>query len=118
MLFPLFEFEMVILPSEPAAAPSRRESNWSVLLTLIAAPPVFVLVALGLDKVVEAIVVLLVPPAVDKVGDLTVVFVVPLVLDKVWEPTVVLVFVLVVLVVVESVTGGGGSSKAGALLSG
>ena len=77
---------MVILPSEPAAAPSKRESNWSVLLTLIAAPPVFVLVGLGLDTVVEAIFVLVVPLVVDRVADLTVVLVVSLVLHLIVYP--------------------------------
>jgi len=89
------------------------ESNSAVLLTLIVVLVAFVLVVLLLDRVVELIFVLVVPLVVAKVGDLTVVVVVLLVVERVGD----LMLVLVVLVV-ERVAGGGGSSNAGALLSG
>ena len=99
-LLVLFEPEIVAFPSGPTDAPSRRESNSAVLLTLIVALVAFVLVVLLPDRVVELIFVLVVPLVVSKVGDLTVVVVVaPAVLD--------------VPLVVVRVAGGGGSSNAG-----
>jgi hypothetical protein len=74
----LFEPEILIFPLGSAVALSSRESNWSVLLTLIVASGVFALVVLGLDTVVKAIFVLVVPLVVDNIGDLTVVVVAPL----------------------------------------
>ncbi len=92
----LFEPEIVAFPSGPTDAPSRRESNSAVLLTLIVVLVAFALVVLLLDRVVELIFVLVVPLVVAKVGDLTV--------------------VVVVLLVVVRVAGG--SPNAGALLNG
>ena len=56
----LFEPEIVAFPSGPTDAPSRRESNSAVLLTLIVALVAFVLVVLLPDRVVELIFVLVV----------------------------------------------------------
>ena len=98
----LFEPEIVAFPSGPTDAPSRRESNSAVLLTLIVALVAFVLVVLLPDRVVELIFVLVVLLVEDRVGDLTLVLFVP----------------LVVVLEVVTVAGGGGSSNAGALLSG
>ena len=100
---------MVIFPPALVWTPSRSESSWEVFATLIVAVAGFVLVVLLLDKFVELTFVLVVPLVVD----LTVVLVVLLVVDKVGD----LIVVLVVPVLVLSVAGGGGSSKAGALLS-
>ena len=47
-LLVLFEAGIVIFPPRPGAAPSSRESNASVLLTLIAGPVAFLLVVLTL----------------------------------------------------------------------
>src|SRR6266487_2732981 len=89
-----FEAGTVIFPPGPGTAPSSRESNWSVLLTLIAVPVVFLLlVTFVLDRVLVLTFVLVVLVVVDRVGDLTV--------------------VLVVAVVVARVVGGGRSSNVG-----
>jgi hypothetical protein len=108
-LLVLFEPEIVAFPSGPTDAPSRRESNSAVLLTLIVA-----LVVLLPDRVVELVFVLVVPLVVAKVGDLTVVVVVPLVVDTVGA----LAVVVVVLAAAVVTAAGGGSLNAGALLSG
>jgi hypothetical protein len=107
-LLVLFEPEIVAFPSGPTDAPSRRESNSAVLLTLIVALVAFVLVVLLPDRVVELTFVLVAPLVVDRVLDLTVVLVVPLVLDRVLELVVV---VVVPLVAVERVAEGGGRSS-------
>ena len=60
-LLVLFEPEIVAFPSGPTDAPSRRESNSAVLLTLIVVLVAFALVVLLLDRVVELILVLVVP---------------------------------------------------------
>ncbi len=108
----LFEPEIVAFPSGPTDAPSRRESNSAVLLTLIVVLVAFVLVVLLLDRVVELTFVVVVPLPADKVGDLTFVLVVPLVVDRVGDLTVV----LAVPVVVVGVAGG--SLNNGAFASG
>ena len=89
----VFEAGIVIFPPGPGAAASSKESNCSVLLTSITLPVFFPLVVLrSLLTIVP--------------DDVT------LVLDRVWA----LIFALAVPLVVTRITGG--SSNAGALLSG
>ena len=106
----LLEPETVTLPSEPAATPSSRESNWLLSLMLIVLPvPVLLLVLRFLSTILSDDVTVV----LERVWELSFVLVVPLLVDRVEDLTLVLVVLLVVATV-----AGGGSSNAGALLSG
>src|SRR5439155_4221562 len=95
-LLVVFEAGIVIFPPGPGEAASSMESSCPLSLTFITAPVAFPLLVL----------------VVDRVGELTFVVVVTRVLDRVGELT----FVLVVPLVVATITGG--SSNAGALVTG